>query len=688
MQGGTKMNKRLIEIIKKISSKEVSFSNLEEIFNVSKRTLRNDIASINEVARSHKMEEIEILPQGKLKVPDNFEDIILKIEDNLYEYKLSKNERIKVVTAMLISENKYITLASIAENLFVSRATIIADLPKVREFIAENELAFNSNNNKGLKIEGSEDKKRATLVKIVENTKNGSKLNFVNVQNYDKTTLAKILIEQERKYQSFLTEGSFERVLSYLRIMIDRNKNGNIIANYEYTKTGKYEMSRELLKCMHQYFEITVTESEILYLNFLLDTSRYSKLTRNDENAVKIQLITRKFINKISDELLVNLNDDFDFYENLSNHLMSVITEKPSEYQENEIIKKLIEENIEIYNLVNANIEILNKHILRRITKIEIEYVTVHICAALERKRNSEVDLKIIVACNSGYGTSRLLLETLKKHFSFTLVDVISSHEVDKIDDTAADLIISTVKIDIHNIEHIVVSAVLTDSDFIRLGNKIDVIRKTKRQYGKSSIVISKNTLKKIQDVLDEEVPEKSNEIMRKIKKVINNYDSNSEVNSDLSTPYLHHMLPKSHIKIDVLCKTWEESIEKAAQILLKEGYIENSYIQAMIESVRVNGPYIVITKGFAVPHAKIEDGSLKFGMSLIRLKTPVEFGAGANDPVEFVCCLSTIDHKTHLKAFFNLVNLLQNEEFKERLRKSETEEDIAKNIERYEHSL
>ena len=57
----------------------------------------------------------------------------------------------------------------------------------------------------------------------------------------------------------------------------------------------------------------------------------------------------------------------------------------------------------------------------------------------------------------------------------------------------------------------------------------------------------------------------------------------------------------------------------------------------------------------------------------MIRLKTPVPFESGDYDPVEFVCALSAVDHKTHLKAFFNLVNLLRSEDFKEAFRRAET---------------
>ena len=97
-----------------------------------------------------------------------------------------------------------------------------------------------------------------------------------------------------------------------------------------------------------------------------------------------------------------------------------------------------------------------------------------------------------------------------------------------------------------------------------------------------------------------------------------------------------------------------------------------------MISNIEENGPYVILSPGFAVPHEGVEMGSIKVGMSLIRLKTPVEFDDEEEEPVEFVCVLSAIDHKTHLKAFFNLVNMLQTEGFKESLRECKTSEEAA----------
>ena len=70
--------------------------------------------------------------------------------------------------------------------------------------------------------------------------------------------------------------------------------------------------------------------------------------------------------------------------------------------------------------------------------------------------------------------------------------------------------------------------------------------------------------------------------------------------------------------------------------------------------------------------------------MSLIRLKTPVPFGKQEMDPVEWICCLSAIDKETHLKAMFQLMNLLYNQEYRKRLQQSYSEQEIYELIVRF----
>ena len=91
---------------------------------------------------------------------------------------------------------------------------------------------------------------------------------------------------------------------------------------------------------------------------------------------------------------------------------------------------------------------------------------------------------------------------------------------------------------------------------------------------------------------------------------------------------------------------------------------IDKDYIDSAINNVKELGPYIVITKGVAIPHASNKYGVYKTAISLIRLKEPVTFCSSENDPVKYVFMLATIDSNSHVLALADLVNLLEDKEF------------------------
>lgn len=324
-------------------------------------------------------------------------------------------------------------------------------------------------------------------------------------------------------------------------------------------------------------------------------------------------------------------------------------------------------------------------------TKKDLEYVAIHVCAALERKKNKEIAFHVIVACHAGIGTSQLLLEKLKQHFNFQIVDIVSSHEARTLEPGKADFIITTVSLEGCKIDYVVVSPMLSDEDYIRVGNKIDALRNSRHLPARieNHEVTAKGMLERITPIVYEAVPDKAPDIMKQIRRTVREYFKQSvEADAEIFAPYLHHLLPPSHITLDAECDNWRDAVRKAGERLLKRGYIEQRYIEAMINNIEENGSYVVLSPGFAVPHEGLEAGSIKVGMHLVRLKTPVCFGHEEFDPVEFVCCLSAVDHNTHLKAFFNLVNMLQKADFKEKLHLCKTSEDAARIIEEYEYGI
>lgn len=123
----------------------------------------------------------------------------------------------------------------------------------------------------------------------------------------------------------------------------------------------------------------------------------------------------------------------------------------------------------------------------------------------------------------------------------------------------------------------------------------------------------------------------------------------------------LHEMLNTDRIRIEVEAFDWEEAIEIGGNILLRDDVIEPRYLEAVKKTKKMLGPYIVVAPGIAISHSIPEDGAKKMGMSLIRLKEPVDFGHRTNGPVKLLFTLAATDKKSHLKALRQLMHIFLN---------------------------
>lgn len=104
----------------------------------------------------------------------------------------------------------------------------------------------------------------------------------------------------------------------------------------------------------------------------------------------------------------------------------------------------------------------------------------------------------------------------------------------------------------------------------------------------------------------------------------------------------------------------WEEAIAMAARPLLNKGVIDDSYVEAMIDSVEKNGPYIVLKDYFALPHAQAGTGVNEVGMSLLTLEESVDL---KGNEVKVFLVLAAVDASAHLDALSEVSELLMDDE-------------------------
>ncbi|WP_301195484.1 PTS sugar transporter subunit IIA, partial [Corynebacterium stationis] len=121
----------------------------------------------------------------------------------------------------------------------------------------------------------------------------------------------------------------------------------------------------------------------------------------------------------------------------------------------------------------------------------------------------------------------------------------------------------------------------------------------------------------------------------------------------------LNSLLGDESIDLNAHAANWRDAITIAGNLLESSGAITPAYTQAMIESLEVNGPYIVVAPGFAFAHARPSEAVKRTAISWVRLETPVAFGHGTNDPVNLVVALAAQDDKAHTQSMKELAKLL-----------------------------
>lgn len=692
------MNKRsreiLSQLIKKTEySQTISIQDLAEMFKVSSRTIRYDIEQINDYLKENHLQPLNLGKQGVINTQADITKARESLsEEGFYSFKLSREERVCFSAVMMICSDDYITLSEIADQLFVSRSTIIQDLEHIKSFFRERHLYVLSHSNKGLLLEGREIDKRNLLIDMIQSENSIFKAEPIfqhltqclsknlKIDLEDISMIEKIINEAEHIYGRFLTDQSFVQLRNYFQLSLYRLRKAHYV-EYGDDKNSKWDMAKGMIDQIQQFIVKEIPDTEIYYVASVLNRMKYIKKTTSNKEIVKMQVITRNFIEKISKDIHRNLQGDYIFYENLINHLESTFSTLGDRFAINSVVDEILQRYPEVKQATERNVYVFEEYVGRKLSEEEIAYIVVHICAAIERNKNETVRYSVVLVCNGGIGTSQLLLARLEKFFHLDVIDIIPAHDIENMNMDDVDAVISTISLEGKGIEYIQVDPLLTDEDCIRVGEKLSKIhpKVSEKETISEENQDSLKSLETIKDILEEDEEEIA---IGKIKSVIESFFQKKEETT------LSDLLPAQAIQIGVECSDWKGAIEASAKYLLKNGAINENYIKAMIKNVMENGPYIVVAPGFALPHEALNAGASKVGMSLIRLKTPVPFGKKEMDPIEWVCCLSAINKETHLKAMFQLVNLFYNQSFRKQIKECKTGEEIYKIIEQFEYEM
>lgn len=429
------MNTRALSIIKILlnSVEPVSSLALSQEIGCSTKTIQNEIKEVNKELKN--CEIVSIRGIG-YKIEGNLDDIDIKNSD-LYDY-----DRVEYIIKKIINisstDKDTIKLEDLADSMYVSLSTVKNDLKEVKKILNEYNLKISSKHKQGICIEASEE----DIIKFIINYSNKvdnslSIKDFLNNNIIENLfSIKKILLDTLSYENMILTDNEFKNIVNYISIYLSRNN------------TNQSDFIKEYIKKYKSKKEKPISEDE--------------------------QLLIRKAIKEFCRDLniatSINLSHDKVFEECLFNHISNLYKRADLGINQYEItageIKLKYPFAFELGKIAKKRIE---KNLNMEISEDEVENIALHIGGALERidKRDEKKVYKTIIVCTSGVGTSMLIKSKLENIFKgkLEIIKVIPSYLIDYINVLDIDFVISTVEVNLENVNVIKVSPMLTDKE-------------------------------------------------------------------------------------------------------------------------------------------------------------------------------------------------------------------------------
>ena len=563
--------------------------------------------------------------------------------------KLSLNERLNILKMILYFDESGLKLSDISGTMKIPKADVRKDLEIMSEEVKKDGIKLIYENYKGYKLTGNKGNLLVKRLEIIEDIirelkETGDFFNsedtgtwhseeyfygYIKYENLEITRNFLELIGKELELE--IHQENYNRVFSYILMLI----------NFEELYDNKEELlTRNFLFHTPEYLAVERILGKLFKENDRKESPKKAKLLLITDLIMGINIsglkddifykwineeaVTEGIIDKVSDMINLNLREDKILITGLIDNLKFSIYRIKNDIQIiNSVFKDLIlnkDKNIEI---VKKAVEETEKEFKINFTEYELAAMAYLVRASIKRTKRNNIK-KVLLICGLGYGSSKILEESLKENYELDIVDVIPYYLADDLIPAykEVDFILSTIEIHrqfevSYGIPIIKINPVMQKEDFEKLAEYGIEKNKTSVSLKKLISIIENNTeIKDRQKLIDSLKNEFEDRIINDIQK----------------TGYtLKKLLKKENVKFIDEAENWKEAIFQSGDLLVSNKKVTSEYVQEMIELVEKHGPYIVLEEGIAMPHAGISENVLETGISLLVVNEKVSLPEGRN---------------------------------------------------------
>lgn len=479
---------------------EVTAGEIAEKINVSTRTVHRELGAVECWLAAH---EVKLEKKSGIGIyVDADPNQLASLREQLLQTKsddYSAEERKIVVLCMLLDTQEPIKLLALASDLKVTVTTVSHDLDELRGWIADRGLVLVRRRGYGVEITGREIDKRRAISELALEYLDESALFSGREELRPVTRVTEKLLEMmgrenlltvenalwqpHDQWLKNMVESKYMELLIQICVSLARLRLGYVVDHrLSYSKTDSEEnimlrtaMVERICGELSAALDIEFPESERCYFGLLFrDAEDHSTRLLPLDDLVLLESV-HELIRRVEAETGTPLAEDRVLREGLIAHMTPVFKRlREGRSIRNPLLQQIRKDYGSLFDSVKKAAADMTE---MEVPDEEIGFLVMHFGASLERLRQLQREVRAIVVCTSGIGSSRLLATRLAKELpQIKIVDRASWYEVTRIPKEDYDLIISTVELPLEPDRYLKISPLLTQEESDRLRHFIQHI--------------------------------------------------------------------------------------------------------------------------------------------------------------------------------------------------------------------
>lgn len=495
----TKRQKEILSILLRISN-GTTIKQLEESVNVSRRTIYREF---NELKLDLERRGLTISNiDGKYVLQGQERDIEQlreDIGDSPSQQEMSVSERQSILAAMLLLEDEPQKIVSLAMSLKVSEGTVQRDLTEVALALGKYGITLIKKKGVGISVKGTEFQRRQVLCGILLSEINdyrffkyigddqdvGGNNYFLRLlpkkriqlvtQALNKSVLKKINIKSD--HQSM-------QLILLTTICLERAASSDNLGEIK-AIDGSLKYQSLVYQFMAEYSQIEplkLDRKEIIYLanQFQSCDNESSPTFYDNDQELALSLQIKSFVQTVSEKMKWDFQRNPAFLKRLTTHIAGLVSHQVERLPNTRIetLTRLSERYQDLFNAIKQAWKVSFPD--EKLAQSELQLLLLYF-ANEYTSRHYRGDLKALVICENGIGTSSILGQRLKQEIpEVKKVKISKIAQLQDLDLSSYDLILSTLKLPGFPRKYQIVSPLLLDDE---ISNIKDYLKKYQENY-------------------------------------------------------------------------------------------------------------------------------------------------------------------------------------------------------------